>query len=65
VSEESTTLKTSPDAVLAAPGVPVMHPVEALSVAQDGKVPDVRENVYGWTPAVTERHAVCGPNPLP
>jgi hypothetical protein len=43
--EESVTLNTSPDVVPAAPGVPVIAPVELFNVAHDGRVPPVSAQV--------------------
>ena len=39
----------------AAVGVPVIAPVEAFKLAQDGKAPLVTDHVYGAVPPVAAR----------
>jgi hypothetical protein len=49
--DESTTLKLKL-LVLLAVGVPEMIPVDAARPSPDGRVPDVRDHVYGLVPPV-------------
>jgi hypothetical protein len=46
----SVTLNTTLTADAAVVGVPVIAPVELLRLNPAGRLPEVTEKVYGWTP---------------
>jgi hypothetical protein len=55
---ESVTLNCIPVVAAAVVGVPVMQPVDVLKLKPPGSDVPIEENVYAFTPPVTERQAL-------
>lgn len=52
---ESVTLNVSEVPVVGAVGVPLIMPVDEFSVKPAGRVPEVRDHLYGAVPPLTAR----------